>query len=484
MASRRTVIPARSGIAELLMVEEELAFGSVTELAARIDTGELSCAALASMLLDRIARYDEKLHSFIAVYDEETREAAKAADAAIRSGHRVGPFHGIPIAIKDIIELAGRVTTGGSRVNEQRLSRQTATLVQNLISAGMIIIGKTHTVEFAAGGWGTNQYMGTPWNPWDANVHRAPGGSSSGSGVSVAAGLVPWAIGTDTGGSVRIPSAWCGLTGLKTTVGRVSVHGVMPLSDTLDTPGPLCRTVEDAAALFVVLQSADRRDPRTLQRAALDPMPSMREGVNGLRLAHVSHAELEAVDPEVLTAFETSLDLLRGEGAEIAEVELPMTFAEMGRQVGLLFAVEGYAHYGELYENPELPLDDDVRLRIMAGKDVSAVDYLQLLRAREALKCGVEEVLQDYDAFLSPATLTAAPVVGTIDQTQTPAWFTRASNLLERSAIVVPNGFTSAGLPISLQIMCDGYDEAMAVRIAWWYQHLTDWHQRHPMLTP
>ncbi len=163
------------------MVEEELAFGSVTELATRIDTGEVSCAALASMLLDRIGRYDEKLHSFITVYEEETRKAAMAADAAIRSGHRVGPFHGMPIAIKDIIEFDGRVTTGGSRVNEQRLSRQTATLVQNLISAGMIIIGKTHTVEFAAGGWGTNQHMGTPWNPWDANVHRAPGGSSSGS---------------------------------------------------------------------------------------------------------------------------------------------------------------------------------------------------------------------------------------------------------------------------------------------------------------
>ena len=181
---------------------------------------------------------DPKLHAFVEVYDEEARLAAEAADKAIRSGHAVGPLHGIPIALKDLIEIEGRVTTGGTRGMARAPCTRTATLAQKLISAGMIVIGKTHTVEFAFGGWGTNQHLGAPWNPWDAKTHRTPGGSSSGSGVAVAARMVPCALGTDTGGSVRMPAAWCGITGLKTTIGRISTYGVLPLSPTLDTPGP------------------------------------------------------------------------------------------------------------------------------------------------------------------------------------------------------------------------------------------------------
>src|SRR5580700_986675 len=195
--------------------------------------------------LARIGAQDQKLHAFVEVYDKEARLAAEAAEKAIRSGHRIGPLHGIPIALKDLIEIEGRVTTGGSQVWRERRSAYTATLAQKLIAAGLIVIGKTHTVEFAMGGWGTNQHRGTPWNPWDPEVARTPGGSSSGSGAAVAAGLAPWAIGTDTGGSVRLPASWCGLTGLKTTIGRVSTYGILPLSPTLDTPGPMARSVED-----------------------------------------------------------------------------------------------------------------------------------------------------------------------------------------------------------------------------------------------
>src|SRR6202795_5267128 len=211
-------------------------------LAAEIRAVRLSPVTIVEALLARIAAHDGKLHSFIDVYADDARLAAEAADKAIRSGHAVGPLHGVPIALKDLIEIEGKIVTGGTLIWRGRRAERTATLARKLIAQGMIVLGKTHTVEFAYGGWGTNQRMGTPWNPWDPKVPRTPGGSSSGSGVAVAARLAPWAIGTDTGGSVRLPASFCGLTALKTTIGRVSTYGILPLSPTLDTPGPLARS--------------------------------------------------------------------------------------------------------------------------------------------------------------------------------------------------------------------------------------------------
>ena len=252
-----------------------------TEIGAR----RLASIDLVDGLLERIRAADPKLHAFVEVYAEDARFAAEAADKAIRSGHSIGPLHGIPIALKDLIEIEGKVTTGGSLVWRDRQSRCTATLARRLIAAGLIVIGKTHTVEFAMGGWGTNQHRGTPWNPWDPKTAHTPGGSSSGSGVAVAAGLAPWAVGTDTGGSVRLPASWCGLSGLKTTIGRVSTYGILPLSPTLDTPGPLARSVEDAALLYQVMQGPDALDPRTRGITPIDPLPMLRRGIRGLRLA-------------------------------------------------------------------------------------------------------------------------------------------------------------------------------------------------------
>jgi len=263
----------------------------VHALSAAIQTRKLSPVDLTEALLARIERLDGKLHAFIALYANEARLAAEAADKAIRSGHSVGPLHGIPIAVKDLVGLEGRVTTGGSKVWKDRISPTTATLARKLFAAGMIILGKTHTVEFATGGWGTNEHMGTPWNPWDLEVPRTPGGSSSGSGVAVAARLAPCAIGTDTGGSVRLPASWCGITGLKTTIGRISTHGVLPLAPTLDTPGPMTRSVEDAAILFNLLQGPDPLDPVTLRHAPDDPLPQLKRGVAGLRLAVLGENE-------------------------------------------------------------------------------------------------------------------------------------------------------------------------------------------------
>jgi len=217
------------------------------EIAAR----RLSPVDLIDALLARIAAHDPKLHAFVEVHAPQARLAAEAADQAIRSGHAIGPWHGVPIAIKDIIDIEGHITTGGSASRSNHRATTTATVVRKLVSQGMIVLGKTHTVEFACGAWGTNQHMGTPWNPWDAEVARTPGGSSSGSGVAVAARLAPWALGTDTGCSVRQPAAWCGITGLKTTLGRISTHGILPLSPSLDTPGTMARkaaTISDRRA--------------------------------------------------------------------------------------------------------------------------------------------------------------------------------------------------------------------------------------------
>src|SRR6266852_4553154 len=287
-------------------------------LAAEIAARRLSSVTVVEALLARIAAHDEKLHAFIDVYADDALLAAEAADKAIRAGHAVGPLHGVPIALKDLIDLEGRVTTGGTMVWRERRSPSTATLARRFFAQGMIVLGKTHTVEFAMGGWGTNQHLGTPWNPWDLTVPRTPGGSSSGSGVSVAAGFAPWAVGTDTGGSVRLPAAWCGLSGLKTTIGRVSTYGILPLSPTLDTPGPLARSVEDAALLYSVMQGADPLDPRTLSAPPPnDPMACLRRGVRGLRLARMPAAERAGCTADMLAAYDTAVEALARLGAEI-----------------------------------------------------------------------------------------------------------------------------------------------------------------------
>jgi aspartyl-tRNA(Asn)/glutamyl-tRNA(Gln) amidotransferase subunit A len=464
------------------MTTNDPAFMMVSALSAEIGAGRLSPVALTEALLERIERYDKKLHAFIAVYGDDARQAAEGAEKAIRSGHAVGPLHGIPIALKDLVDMEGRVTTGGSKAWADRVSPDTATLARRLIAAGMIVIGKTHTVEFAMGGWGTNQHMGTPWNPWDPAVHRAPGGSSAGSGVSVAARMAPCAIGTDTGGSVRLPASWCGLTGLKVTIGRISTHGVLPLSTTLDTPGPMTRSVEDAALLYNVLQGPDPLDPMTLRHPPDDPLPVMRRGVAGLRLAVLPESERDGVDSEVLAAYDASAELLAGLGAQIVTVALPRPLASMAGVTGRIIGAEGYSFVGELVDDPDLPIDAAVRPRIWLGKDMQVKDYLLTLREREVIKREFDIALGETDAWLMPTTGTPAPPVDSIDQGSTPATFTRAINLLDRCALSLPNGFTADGLPASLQIACRAYDEATALRIGWAYQQATDWHLRTPPL--
>jgi aspartyl-tRNA(Asn)/glutamyl-tRNA(Gln) amidotransferase subunit A len=451
-------------------------------LSARLESRSISPVDIVGTCLERISKLDPKLHAFVEVYDKEARLAAEGADKAIRSGHAVGPLHGIPIALKDLIEMEGRVATGGTAVWRERRCTRTATLAQKLISAGMIVIGKTHTVEFAFGGWGTNQHLGAPWNPWDAKTHRTPGGSSSGSGVAVAARMVPCALGTDTGGSVRVPAAWCGITGLKTTIGRISTYGVLPLSPTLDTPGPMTRSVEDAAVLLRVMQGADARDPRTLALRDADPMLSLRRGVKGLRLARMAPPERDGVAAEVLDAYDSSVEQLAGMGADIVDLTLPRSFRDYGAASGRIMSAEAYALLSRIVDNNDLPIDEAVRPRVRAGAAISSREYLEVLAERERLKAEFAAATEHVDALLAPVTMTPAIPLGTIDQSTTPAFFTRWVNFLDLCGLAVPNGFTPSGLPLSLQIVCRGGDEAMALRIGWAWQNATDWHGRVPPL--
>ena len=450
-------------------------------LAREIAAKRLSPVEIVDALLARIEALEPKLHAFVEVYASDARLAAEAAHKAIKAGHAIGPLHGVPIALKDLIELEGQITTGGSANWRTRRSAVTATIAQRMISAGMIVLGKTHTVEFALGGWGTNQHMGTPWNPWDITTARTPGGSSSGSGVAVAGRLAPWAIGTDTGGSVRLPASYCGITGLKVTVGRISTYGILPLSTTLDTPGPMARTVEDAALLYNLLQGSDPRDPNTRGVLPDDPMPTLNRGVRGLRLGRMPAAEREGVADDMLAAYDRSLELLASLGAEIVDVRLPFRFIDCANAHAIVLA-EAYFHDGHLAEDPATQLDDAVRRRVLSGAKISAQDYLAGRKLQQDLKQAMYHALDGIDALLTPTTETAALKLPEVDQDKFPSRFTRFGNLLEMCALALPNGATAAGLPLSLQIACRGYDEAMALRIGQAYQQASDWHLRVPTI--
>jgi len=453
---------------------------SALSLAGRIAAQDMTAADLTQECIGRIRQHNQKLMAFVETYEEDAILAAGAIDTALRAGHRVGPLHGMPIALKDLIHIEDRVTTAGSLAWRGRRATQTATVVHKLIQAGMIILGKTHAVEFALGGWGTNETVGTPWNPWDMATHRVPGGSSSGSAVAVAAGLVPWALGTDTGGSIRMPAGFCGLTGLKPTVGRISTHGVVALSRTMDVVGPITRTVEDAAWLYALLQGRDARDRHTWSIAEDDPLPHLKRGVRGLRLARMPEIEREGVAPDVLRAYDESLETLAACGAHIETIDLPCRFHDYMADNARIVSAEAYAEFRAMAEDPSLPLDPVVRARMMTGAPTTAADYLQTVQVRGAACDEFDRVLAPFDALLTPTTAGTAIPVTQIDPDNQPSRFARIANYLDLCALSVPNGQDSLGLPTSLHIVCKRYDERTALRIGWAYQQASNWHLRRP----
>ncbi len=365
----------------------DLPFHSLTNLKAHLDRGDVSSVEIVEACLARIALLDGHLHAFVDVYGESALACAQAADLERQAGISRGPLHGLPVALKDLLHLAGRQTTAGSKSWLGRRSEETATAVERLIAAGMIPLGKTHMVEFAFGGWGRNQPMGTPWNPWDTATHRVPGGSSSGSAVAVAAGLAPAAIGSDTGGSVRIPASLCGLTGLKTTYGLISLAGAVPLSTTLDSIGPLARSVDDAALLTAAMAGPDPRDPSTRDAPRIDFTAALaaEPDLSGLRITCLAPEQIAAgAHVDVLRVTGDAVTTLRDLGAVVEEARFPLDFAELMARNGRLIAAEAYAVHRAYIEDTALPIDPWVRSRTLSGKAIGAADYIDAARRTAA----------------------------------------------------------------------------------------------------
>jgi aspartyl-tRNA(Asn)/glutamyl-tRNA(Gln) amidotransferase subunit A len=427
-----------------------------------------SVVADIASTLERIERENGRLNAFAQVLGETARAEAALADVRARSGGERRALAGMPVAVKDIIDVAGVVSGCGSLTRRGAAPAvNDAPVVARLRNAGAIIPGKTHTVEFAFGGYGTNVTVGTPWNPWDRKTHRIPGGSSSGSGVAVGAGLVPAALGTDTGGSVRIPAALCGCVGLKTSVGRVSRAGVAPLSQLLDSVGPLARDVTTAAKLFVAMQGPDAGDPTTTGITPVDPMPDLERGIAGLRIGRIADAQLPLLSPESRADFAAAVERLGRLGARIEPIELPGSIDTWGNLCGMFIAAECYANWQELADDPKSPLADPIRARMLSGRRIGASQYLRLLADREKDTARFLAAIDRLDAIVLPTIPFPAIPVSEVDETRAPmALYTRWVNYLNLAAAAVPTALSAGGLPMSLQIVVRRLEEPLALRIA------------------
>ena len=447
------------------------AFMSITALSAAFRKGSLKPSDVVRSQLNRIAHLDPTLGSFQVVYADEALCAAQAADSAFATGGRIGPFHGIPFALKDIFELENRITTCGSMEQKNRRSTESGTIVRRLLAAGGILLGKTKTVECALGGWGTNQRMGTPVNPWDLNNPRVPGGSSSGSGVAVTAGLSVCATGTDTGGSVRLPAAFCGLTGLKVSKSCLPTDGIMPLSDTLDTPGPMTRSVTDTALMLAIMQGHKARSIDRDFQAKSDFFASFQAGVSGLKFGVLEAYERSHCSTDVLEAYDDAVRRLMALGAEIDVFTAPQRYSDLANANGALTIYEGYAHHKNLYEDPSHRVDEDVRKRMLTGRTMTHASHQQRLLTRENNMQQFNEALTGFDALLTPTIISTAPLLSEIDQDVSPGHFTRPFNYLDMCALAMPTQPTPTGLPTSLQIVARASQEALTLRIGAALEH-------------
>jgi aspartyl-tRNA(Asn)/glutamyl-tRNA(Gln) amidotransferase subunit A len=438
----------------------------IADLSKAFKDGGATPTELVDATLATIGRLEEKLAAFEIVTADTAREAADAATKAIAAGHRIGPFHGIPFALKDLVDVEGMRTTGGTAVRDDHIAGKSAVIARRLIAAGGILVGKTKTVEVAYGAWGTNQVRGTPWNPWDAETQRMPGGSSSGSGVAVAARMATCAVGTDTGGSVRIPSACCGLSGLKVTEGRLPLDGIVPLSHTLDTPGPMARSVEDATIMFEVLDGRHTADTDRDLSERTGLFGEIDRGVAGLVLGRITEADREGVAPEILDHYDDALARLEKLGAAIVVFDLPIPIEHMKRDVGTIISAEGYYHHAAMYETPSNRVDTDVAPRILAGAKIDSRRYIEALVRRRSHRADTLRAMDGIAAFLTPAMSILPQPCSEVDQSGTPAVFTRGINYLGFCAFAQPMALSAGGLPTSLQVVARPNDEAMAIRVA------------------
>ena len=462
---------------------------SIREAGDHFRTGRLSPVELAAATLDRIAATEPTIHAYVLVTADEALAQARRAEAELRAGHDRGPLHGIPVAIKDIFDVAGLPTRCGSRSRDEALpAAKDASSVARLRAAGAVLVGKTVTQEFAAGV--VSAPARNPWAP-----ARVPGGSSGGSAAAVAAGACVAALGSDTGGSIRIPASVTGIVGLKPTYGLVGTRGVFPLSWSLDTVGPLARTVEDAALVLNALAGADPLAPATVARPAGDFTSALNGGLRGLRLGVPPTHFFERIRPDVGDAVEAALRLFAEHGAEV--VDAPWPEAGAARAVAFLVnRIEWVAvHEALVREQPErlALLNPDLRVGLEAGGLIPAAVYLRALRARQVVKRSMARLFGDHrlDALLVPtlpATAALAERLAIVhDDGEEPlgTGYTRLTmpfNATGQPALAIPCGFDRTGLPIGMQIVGRPFAEMTVCRIGYAYERASAWHRRRPPL--
>jgi aspartyl-tRNA(Asn)/glutamyl-tRNA(Gln) amidotransferase subunit A len=466
----------------------DLVWTPLARLARLIAAKEISPVEVVRAYLERIERLDRTLGAFITVCAEDALAGARSAEAALVRGQAVGPLHGVPIGLKDLFDTRGVKTTSGSKLFADWVPPEDATVVARLASAGAIVIGKLNMTELAYGPDGVNDRYGSPRNPWDAAAHRIAGGSSSGSAVAVAAGLCAGALGSDTAGSIRVPSALCGITGLKPTYGRVSRAGVRPLAWSMDHVGPMTRSAADAALLLSVIAGHDEHDPTSSGVPVPDYAAALSGDVRGLKIGLLRTFSDEA-DAVVSRAVAEAATVLAGLGATIEETSFPL--AARARAVGATIVSSEAATYHEKWLRSR-PGDYAPavyeRLRAALG---SASRYAEAQAGRAAIRDAVHALLSSYDVVLAPTTPSAATPLGqrevvlhgkSHEVCANLLRFTRVFNVSGHPTASVPCGFTPDGLPIGMQIVGRPFDEATVLRMADAYQRVTSFHDRRPPL--
>ena len=463
----------------------------IGELGRRFRDGRLTPMELTDTLLARIERLDSKLNAFRVVCPERARASAAAAHKELQAGIDRGPLHGIPYVAKDLYDVAGLPTSAGSRLLENAVANKDCEVVHRLTQAGMVLLGKTNTVQFAYGGAGINHDQGTPHNPWN-KVPHLPGGSSSGTGVAVSAGMAPMGLGSDTGGSVRIPAALNGITGLKTTVGRISRDGVFPLSWTLDTVGPLARTVTDCALAYQAMLGPHHADPSTVAHPVHDAFEQIDRGAIGLRLAVAEGLLFEQANDEVVSRVREATEVFSQLGARLDSIDFPEADDALAvNPGGLITAAEAYTLNKTLVDEHFDELDPAVGHRVIKGAEVPAENYLRALREMEPLRARTTERLRDIDALLCPTVMIpAAPVAEADADNDTYSRVnlqnlrnTMVGNLLGFCALSVPCGLTEDGLPVGLMIYAKAFDESLLLRVGHVFQQATEFHLAAPDLS-
>lgn len=403
--------------------------------------------------LSRIHKENDKWHAVSELFAAHALRKAVKLDQHIARGGKPAKLHGLPFVIKELVDLKGLVTPFGSTVYKSESASHNALVIDRLEAEGAVLLGTAHMVEFAIGSWGTNTVRGTPWNPADPKVHRVPGGSSSGSAVAVAAGLVPAAIGSDTGGSIRIPASLCGVIGYKPTYGLIPTDGVAPLGPTFDTLGPITRTIDDARRLTEVMSE------RVLSHQSVS--------FDGLKVAVVSSSALAPISPDIEQAYEGALQRLKQLGASIREIELPLSFHEFQRLNGDIVSYEIYNHIAHIAEDPSAPIDVNIRNRILAGRSISAEQYSDDLKELKATRETFQATFSDFDVLVLPGTPICATPLSEVDESQIPmSRYTRIANCLDMCAVTLPLARSSDNLPIGWQLCapdnCDAFLLALA----------------------